>query len=100
MLLPPLTPHHSTHRMMAAQRALPELGMYATLRVLVFDSCVLAVLIGSRDNCPTVKNKRQRDLDKDGLGNACDLDGESRAHKSPIMIAIYTSTPPKHILVG
>lgn len=31
-------------------------------------------LDGSEDNCPSVSNSQQRDLDEDGLGDTCDLD--------------------------
>jgi hypothetical protein len=29
------------------------------------------------DNCPTVRNRRQRDLDRDGLGDLCDPDDDA-----------------------
>jgi hypothetical protein len=33
-------------------------------------------VIDLRDNCPSVSNVAQLDLDADGMGNACDPDGD------------------------
>jgi len=44
----------------------------------------------ARDNCPTVPNVGQDDLDIDGIGNACDLDNDSDGFLDTIEAAIGT----------
>ncbi|MEE3239826.1 MAG: Ig-like domain-containing protein [Pseudomonadota bacterium] len=40
------------------------------------DPCVTVCYVPPQDNCPTVSNSDQNDLDNDNLGNACDSDAD------------------------
>ena len=40
------------------------------------DPCVTVCYVPPQDNCPTVSNSDQNDLDNDNLGNVCDSDAD------------------------